>query len=87
LKQTDVLFITDIYAASEEPLAGVSAESLVARIREAGMKEVYYMPRETLVPELCALLEVGDTVLTLGAGDIYKTGENLLACLPTAANL
>ncbi len=86
-KQTDVLLITDIYAASEAPLAGVSAESLAARIREAGMKEVYYMSRETLVTELCSLLEVGDTVLTLGAGDIYKTGENLLACLPTAANL
>ncbi|MFA5262144.1 MAG: UDP-N-acetylmuramate--L-alanine ligase [Candidatus Omnitrophota bacterium] len=87
LAQTDVLFITDIYAASEEPLAGISAEGLVARIRETGKEEAHYIPRERIVPELCSVLEVGDTVLTLGAGDIYKIGETLLASLPTVANL
>ena len=85
LTQTDILFITDIYAASEEPLKGISAEALAARVREAGKKEVYYLPRDSIVPELCSILEVGDTVLTLGAGDIYKFGEALLASLPSVA--
>ena len=87
LTQTDILFITDIYAASEEPRAGISAEVLVARIRAAGKQDVYYLPRDSLVPELCSMLEVGDTVLTLGAGDIYKVGETLLATLPAVPGL
>ncbi|HOY09183.1 MAG TPA: UDP-N-acetylmuramate--L-alanine ligase [Candidatus Omnitrophota bacterium] len=87
LTQTDVLFITDIYAASEEPLAGISGEGLVERIREAGKETVYYVPRGRIVQELSAILEVGDMVLTLGAGDIYKIGETLLASLPTVADL
>ena len=86
--QADSLFVMDIYAASEQPIEGVTAESLVERIRQFGHRAVEYVG--TLDAGVEALLRVaaeGDLVLTLGAGNVWQAGEKLLEKLrPGAGN-
>jgi len=83
--QADSLFVMDIYAASEPPIEGVTAESLVERIRQFGHRGVEYVG--TLDRGVDALLKVaqeGDLVLTLGAGSVYQAGDKVLAKLKAA---
>ncbi len=78
----DVLFITEIYAASEEPLPGISGERLVEELRAHGHRDVTFVPRRAdLAAALQPRLREGDIVLTLGAGDITHTGPELLTLL------
>lgn len=75
----DVLVVTHIYAAGERPIEGITAESLVKGIREHGHKEVLLCPDlEEVVPMVEKLMEPGDLVLTLGAGNIFREGERFL---------
>jgi UDP-N-acetylmuramate--alanine ligase len=74
----DVLMVTDIYAASEDPIEGVSAESLVGAVRRFGHKDARYVG--TIEEATQALLEEvrpNDMVITLGAGNVYRVGERL----------
>ena len=78
-RDCDVLLVTDIYPAGEAPLPGVSGESLTEAIRREGHQDV------TLVPELqdvAAILEKkvrpGDLLITMGAGSVWKAGEEFL---------
>ena len=85
--QADTLFVMDIYAASEKPIEGVSAESLVERIRQFGHRCAEYVG--TMDRGVDALLKVareGDLVLTLGAGSITQAGEKLLERLRSGEN-
>ncbi len=78
----DVLVMTDIYAASEDPIPGVDAKGLFEEIGKRGMRERYFVPKkEEIAPELMRIVQPGDMVITLGAGDIYRSGEELLALL------
>ena len=78
--RADVLLLTDIYAASEEPIPGVDSETLMAAIRAHGQKNVHYVGGVDQVPVRAAeLLREGDLFLTLGAGNIVRAGEELLA--------
>jgi UDP-N-acetylmuramate--alanine ligase len=80
--EADVLVMTDIYAASEEPIKGVSGESLLEGTRQHGQRQTLFVPKlEDLAGELVPLLKEGDVVLTLGAGNILKAGEDLLVKL------
>ncbi len=84
--QADLLFMTDIYAAGEQPLPGISGQSLADAVRGAGHAIVTYVPRkETLPEQVLPALKPGDLVLTLGAGDIWKAGIGILDRLPTQA--
>lgn len=75
----DILLITDIYPAGEDPLPGVHAETLLIGIKQHGHKHVYYHPqKDELVDHLLELVKPGDVVITLGAGDIWKAGIQLL---------
>lgn len=82
----DQLFITEIYAAGEQPIPGVSGEKLVETIRAAGHSSVTFIERKESMPDqVLPHLKPGDLVLTLGAGDIWKAGTGILARLePTA---
>ena len=78
----DVLILTDIYAASEQPIEGVSAEALVAAIKKHGQRDVTYVgEREKLPAYLAGMCKPGDIILTLGAGNILQAGESLLKIL------
>ncbi len=77
--QADLLLLTDIYPAGEDPLPGVTAGNLFHGIREYGHKNVSYYPqKEEIVDHLPKLLKPGDVVITLGAGDICQLGDQLL---------
>jgi UDP-N-acetylmuramate--alanine ligase len=76
------LVLTEIYPAGEDPIAGVSGESLYQAIKRKGHVEVEFEPDKNKIPQLlCAEAAAGDIVLTLGAGDVYKIGEALAAAL------
>jgi UDP-N-acetylmuramate--alanine ligase len=78
----DRLIVTDIYAAGEDAIAGVSSEALYQAIKKQGHLEVEYIAaKDAIVAELSESLKDGDIVLTLGAGDVYKIGEALVAAL------
>jgi UDP-N-acetylmuramate--alanine ligase len=80
--QADTLFVTDIYAASESPIEGVTAEALVERIRQFGHRAAEYVGTiDQGADELFAVAADGDMVLTLGAGNVWQAGEKLLARL------
>ncbi len=77
--RADVLILTDIYAASEKPIEGVSGEKLHEAIKQHGQRKTHYIP--DLVQDsgqLESILCEGDLFLTLGAGNIVRIGEELL---------
>jgi UDP-N-acetylmuramate--alanine ligase len=75
----DILILNDIYPASEEPIAGVNSAALSAAIKKAGHPHVEYIAKaEDTVEYLLKTIKPKDTVLTLGAGSVYKIGETLL---------
>lgn len=81
----DVLFMTDIYPAGEQPLPGVTGAALAERVKAAGHPAVTFIERkETLPDQVLSQLQAGDLVLTLGAGDIWKAGTGILARLESA---
>lgn len=74
----DEVVVTDIYAASEQPIAGVSAQLIVAAIAEAGVP-VRYASLAEAEEYFAETLAEDDLLITLGAGDVYKVLTNLLA--------
>lgn len=77
--QADMVFVTAIYPAGEEPLPGVTSEGLVKKIRAGGHSSVTWVEKkEQLSGIVLPILRSGDVVLTLGAGDIWKVGTELL---------
>jgi len=77
--QADVLVVTDIYPAREEPIQGVTGELIANAARQYGHKEVYYVEDKRTVPGfLKGIVKKGDIVITMGAGDIWKYGEVFL---------
>jgi UDP-N-acetylmuramate--alanine ligase len=78
----DLLFLTNIYAAGEEPIPGITGASLADAVRAHGHRDVTYVDRRVDLPQaLLPRLEEGDLVVTLGAGDITHVGPDLLALL------
>jgi UDP-N-acetylmuramate--alanine ligase len=75
----DVVLVLPIYAAGEEPIPGVTAEKLVERIKEFGHRDVSYAADFGRLGEMLKeKLREGDLLLTLGAGDVWKAGEDFL---------
>jgi UDP-N-acetylmuramate--alanine ligase len=77
--RADVLIVLPIYAASEEPIPGITAERLVGQIKKFGHRDVSYAPDfESAQQLLKDKLQAGDLLLSLGAGDVWKVGEEFL---------
>jgi UDP-N-acetylmuramate--alanine ligase len=75
----DVLLLTEIYAAGEDPIEGVGAKALFEGIREYGHKDVTFLEnKKEVVAHLLRILRPGDLVVTLGAGDIWQVAEELV---------
>jgi UDP-N-acetylmuramate--alanine ligase len=78
----DELFLLDIYPAGEKPIEGVNSSGLLKAIGETGLRDITYAPdRGEFVRSLLPRLSSGDVVITLGAGDVYKIGEEILKAL------
>lgn len=78
----DLLVLTDVYSAGEAPIAGVSGETIKAEVeRQTGAHVIYVPRREDVAAKLKELAQAGDLIITMGAGDIYRSGEELVALL------
>jgi UDP-N-acetylmuramate--alanine ligase len=78
----DALLVADIYAASEDPLEGVTSEALTEAIKRYGHKNAHHIgPLEKAADVLRERVREGDLVITLGAGPVYRAGEQLLELL------
>lgn len=75
----DLLFLTEIYPASEDPIPGVNGLSLSQGIRQIGKINVRYCPDfGKIIQEIKKEAQPGDILLTLGAGSIWKVGQSFL---------
>jgi UDP-N-acetylmuramate--alanine ligase len=77
--QADRVLVLDIYGASEKPIAGVTAESLVERMRQFGHRGAEYAGSNAAGVEMIVEgVEPGDMILTLGAGSVSQLAEKIL---------
>ena len=86
-RDADSVLVLDIYAASEQPIAGINAELLAERITEEGGQEALYMRSFEEAAEMAArAAKPGDMILTLGAGSIWQLGPQVLEKLKQRAD-
>lgn len=82
----DRVVVLDIYAASEQPIEGVTAQALAARMREFGHRDVEYAAsNDEGVAAVAAGAQPGDLIITLGAGSVSSLGEKILEVLKANA--
>jgi UDP-N-acetylmuramate--alanine ligase len=84
--KADVVLVTDVYAGGEKPLEGATGEALAEAIRVHGHHAVTFVPDKRRVAQaLREVIEPGDIVIALGAGDINASARELLAMLTREA--
>ncbi|MBV9452920.1 MAG: UDP-N-acetylmuramate--L-alanine ligase [Rubrobacter sp.] len=83
LTLADAVLVTDVYGAGEMPQPGVNGKLVVDAVCESSTRpDVYYLPDQHDIPGvLCAIAEPKDMILTIGAGDISRVGDELLNML------
>lgn len=81
LALSDAVYLADIYPAREQPIAGVTSALVADGLSRAGRAPQWTGPRSELAEALARDAGDGDVVLTIGAGDITRTGAELLARL------
>ena len=78
----DILILTDVYAAGEQPIPGITGEVLKEEIeRQTGKPVIYIADKDKIPRYLGEIVESGDLVMTMGAGNIYLVGEELVELL------
>jgi UDP-N-acetylmuramate--alanine ligase len=81
----NLVFVTDIYAASEAPIKGVSGATIVEAIEETANTTAIYVPkRRMLHREVGRIVQPGDLIISLGAGDIHEETSKLVSDLEMA---
>lgn len=86
LKSVDVLVLSEVYAAGEDPIEGATGRDLVDAIARDGRIEPVFVPElESVVPSLRMLLEDGDVLLTMGAGSVGALAARLPELLQAEA--
>jgi UDP-N-acetylmuramate--alanine ligase len=82
LRGADMVVLTDIYAAGEEPLPGVTVDALAAAVRAGSGRSVQVVRAlEDVIPALVEIARPGDVIITLGAGSIGTLPQRLVAAL------
>jgi len=75
----EVLVVTDVYPSREQPIEGVTGKLIADTAKEYGHRDVHYLEDKTELPgKLKEIVRDGDIVITMGAGDIYKYGEQFV---------
>lgn len=81
-EQADRVYVMDIYPAGEAPIPGITGQMMADTIRASGHPSVQWLNRDSgLITKLREELREGDVLLTLGAGDVWKVGTELLETL------
>ncbi len=79
---SDVFICTDVYPAREEPIPGVTGELIAEATRKFGHKNVFYIADKKNIPAFLAeIKQEGDIIITMGAGDIWRYGEQFVELL------
>lgn len=87
-QKADHVFVTDIYPASETPIPGITGQTVVDSARGYGHPSAHFIPKISKIHEAAgAVLEEGDLVLSLGAGNIHEAGNRLAADLKSRDRL
>lgn len=74
--EADILIVTDVYPAREEPIEGINGKLIADTATQYGHKNVIYIEKkDDVVPELKDIMQPGDVVITMGAGDIYRIAK------------
>ena len=77
LAAADAVFLAEIYPAREKPIPGVTSDLIASSLERAGRPAVWQGPRSDLCDALAGFVKTGDVVITVGAGDITRTGPEL----------
>ncbi len=81
-RDADLLVLTDVYSAGEDPIPGIDGELLVKEVAEqTGQRTVYIKDKKEIAAYLKSIAQEGDLIMTMGAGDIVKCGEELVELL------
>jgi UDP-N-acetylmuramate--alanine ligase len=77
--ESDVLVVTEVYAAGEPVIPGVSGRQIVEGAIEHGHRSVTFLEDKEAVPDfVLSVVQPGDLVITMGAGDIWQMGEEIV---------
>lgn len=79
--EADALFVTEIYAAREKPLPGVTHEKIIEEIQKDLKQRCQFAPRDQIASTLQSFLRPHDVVVTLGAGDVTQVSDETLKVL------
>jgi UDP-N-acetylmuramate--alanine ligase len=82
-QEADLVIVTDIYSAGEQPIAGVTADLIVQALKKNGKEVVFLRRLDEVVDYLKRMTRSGDLVLTIGAGNVWTVGQNLARALET----
>lgn len=75
---SDYIIITDVYASSESAIEGIDAQALMKQIVDVSAVPVMYLPKTEIVSHVSDIVQSGDFVLTLGAGDVTVLSDELV---------
>ncbi len=79
---TDVFVCTDVYPARELPIEGITGELIAETTKKFGHRNVYYVKDKKNIPSLLnEIKKDGDIIITMGAGDIWKYGEEFISMI------
>jgi UDP-N-acetylmuramate--alanine ligase len=79
---SDILVVTDVYGAREEPIPGITGEMIADAAKEYGHRHVFYEPDKQKIPQLLIdITEPNDLVLTIGAGNVGKIADEYIELL------
>jgi UDP-N-acetylmuramate--alanine ligase len=84
LAGADVAIVTEIYAAREQPLPGITGRSVATAAEAAGASVVFEADKARLRDRILEIARAGDVVITLGAGDVTRVGRELVQWLRAA---
>jgi UDP-N-acetylmuramate--alanine ligase len=82
-QEADLVIVTDIYSAGEQPIAGVTADLIVQALKRNGKEVVFLNKLDEVVDYLKRTTRSGDLILTIGAGNVWTVGRNLARELET----
>jgi UDP-N-acetylmuramate--alanine ligase len=84
LAAADIAIVTEIYAAREQPLPGVTGRSVAIAAERAGATVLFEADKGRLRERILEVARAGDVVITLGAGDVTRVGRELVQWLRAA---